>query len=209
MFARRSSHFWENNGDGIALAFGVGASFMDMEMFQFHPTGMLYPEEAEGLLVTEAARGEGGILTNAKGERFMEKYDKERMELSARDIVARANYLEVEAGRGTKHGGVYLDISHKPKEYIQERIPDIYENFQKYCGIDISKEKMEVGPTAHYSMGGIHVDHKTGEVLRCGAGSQPAQKSMCSSAAKVAAPQPIPHLYAVGEVGSGVHGDNR
>jgi succinate dehydrogenase / fumarate reductase flavoprotein subunit len=165
---------------------------MDMEMFQFHPTGMVFPEEAEGLLITEATRGEGGILTNSKGERFMEKYDPERMELSARDIVARANYLEVEAGRGTEHGGVYLDISHKGKKYILERLPSIYEQYFCYTGKDISKEKMEVGPTAHYSMGGIYIDHATGQLLQ-------------AASNKVI----IQNLYAIGEVGAGVHGGNR
>ena len=104
MFGRSSSRFWENNGDGIALARDFGATFMDMEMFQFHPTGMVWPKDAAGILVTEAVRGEGGILTNAKGERFMEKYAPEWMELAARDVVARAIYNEIEEGRGTKKG---------------------------------------------------------------------------------------------------------
>ncbi len=184
MFSRSSSRFWENNGDGIKLAYDVGASFMDMEMFQFHPTGMLWPAAAEGILVTEAVRGEGGILTNAKGERFMSKYDKERMELSARDVVARAIYHEIEGGRGTKHGGVWLDISQKPKKYILERLPKVYEQFKKFCKVDISRQKMEVAPTAHYSMGGIYVDHTSGATT-------------------------VPGLYAIGEVTSGVHGANR
>jgi len=189
MFARSSSHFWENNGDGIALAHSVGASFMDMEMFQFHPTGMVYPEKAAGLLVTEATRGDGGILTNKDGERFMKKYDPKRMELSARDVVTRAIWKEIEEGRGTAHGGVYLDISHKSKAYIMERIPDMYEKLKKWNSVDISKEKMEVAPTAHYSMGGVLVDHHTGKVL----GSN----------------KPIAGLYAVGEITSGIHGGNR
>ncbi|MBX4212466.1 FAD-binding protein [Candidatus Pacearchaeota archaeon] len=184
MFARSSSRFWENNGDGISLAYNLGARFMDMEMFQFHPTGMVYPSEAEGVLVTEAVRGEGGILTNTKGERFMDKYDKERMELSARDIVARAIYNEVQEGRGTTHGGVWLDISHKPKSYILKRLPKMYDQFKKFVGIDISKEKMEVAPTAHYSMGGIYTRQATGETS-------------------------VPGLFAIGEVTSGVHGANR
>ena len=144
MFSRSSSRFWENNGDGVALAYGCNAKFMDMEMFQYHPTGMVYPPEAEGVLVTEAIRGEGGILTNSKGEHFMKKYDPERMELSARDIVARAIYMEVELGKGTKHGGVWLDISHKPKSYILKRLPKMYKQFKKYAKIDTSKQKMEV-----------------------------------------------------------------
>ncbi|MBI1972446.1 FAD-binding protein [Candidatus Woesearchaeota archaeon] len=184
MFSRSSSRFWENTGDGIALAYACGAKFMDMEMFQFHPTGMLYPKEAEGVLVTEAVRGEGGILLNSKGERFMRRYDPERLELSARDIVARAIYHEVQAGRGTKHGGVWLDITHKPKEYILQRLPKMYAQFQHFLGIDISREHMEVGPTAHYSMGGVWVNHKTGETS-------------------------VNRLYAIGEVTSGVHGANR
>ncbi|MBX4196805.1 FAD-binding protein [Candidatus Pacearchaeota archaeon] len=184
MFARSSSRFWENNGDGISLAYRLGAKFMDMEMFQFHPTGMVFPSEAEGVLVTEAVRGEGGVLTNTRGERFMERYDKERMELSARDIVARAIYNEVQEGRGTNHGGVWLDISHKPKSYILKRLPKMYKQFKEYVGIDISKEKMEVAPTAHYSMGGIYSDQRTGKTS-------------------------IPNLFAIGEVTSGVHGANR
>ncbi len=184
MFKRSSSLFWENNGDGIALAHGAGAAFMDMEMFQFHPTGMVHPKVAEGVLVTEAVRGEGGILTNSKGERFMDKYDPQRMELSARDIVARANYNEIYNGRGTKHNAVYLDITHRPKSYILKRLPRMYEQFKKYAKVDISKEKMEVAPTAHYSMGGIFVDHTTGRTT-------------------------IENLYAIGEVTAGTHGGNR
>ncbi len=184
MFSRSSSRFWENTGDGIALAYHCGARFMDMEMFQFHPTGMLYPRQASGVLVTEAVRGEGGYLLNSKGERFMRRYDPERMELSARDVVARAIYHEVAAGRGTKHGGVWLDITHKPKDYILQRLPTIYKQFQHFLGIDISKEHMEVGPTAHYSMGGVWTNHKTGETS-------------------------VKHLYAIGEVTSGAHGANR
>lgn len=184
MFSRSSSRFWENNGDGIYLAYRAGAKFMDMEMFQFHPTGMVYPPEAEGMLVTEAVRGEGGILTNAGGERFMKRYDPERMELSARDIVARAIYNEVKEGRGTKHNGVWLDISHTPKSYILKRLPSIYRQFKQYAGLDISRQKMEVAPTAHYSMGGILVNHATGETT-------------------------VKNLFAIGEVTSGLHGANR
>ncbi len=184
MFARSSSRFWENNGDGIALAYNQGAHFMDMELFQFHPTGMVWPKEAQGVLVTEAVRGEGGILTNVKGERFMKRYDAKRMELSARDIVARAIYNEVDAGRGTPRGGVWLDISHKPLAYIKKRLPKMYAQFKKYAHIDISKEKMEVAPTAHYSMGGIAVDFSTGQTS-------------------------LKNLYAIGEVTAGTHGANR
>lgn len=184
MFARSSSHFWENNGDGIHLAYDVGAKFMDMELFQFHPTGMVWPKEAEGVLVTEAVRGEGGILTNAKGERFMKKYDPDRLELSARDTVSQAIFHEVAAHKGTKRGGVYLDISHRPKKYILQRLPLMYKQLKKYCNVDISKEKMEIAPTAHYSMGGIKINHSTGSTG-------------------------VPHLFAIGEVTAGVHGGNR
>ncbi|MCP3660776.1 MAG: FAD-binding protein [Bacteroidetes bacterium] len=184
VFNRSSSRFWENNGDGIGLGFDVGAEFMDMEMFQFHPTGMVYPKEALGTLVTEAVRGEGGILTNKDGERFMIKYDKKRMELSARDIVARANFIEIEEGRGTKHDGVWLDITHRYKKDILKKLPVMYNQFKKLGKIDITKEKMEVAPTAHYSMGGLHINHENGKTS-------------------------IPGLYAIGEVTSGVHGANR
>lgn len=184
MYSRSSSRFWENNGDGIGLAAELKATFMDMELFQFHPTGMLHPKKAAGVLVTEAVRGEGGLLFNKKNERFMKRYDKKRMELSARDTVALAIYTEVQRKRGTRHGGVYLDISHKPLSYIKKRLPKMYRQFKKYAGIDISKQRMEVGPTAHYSMGGIQVDPKTGTTT-------------------------VPNLYAVGEVTSGVHGGNR
>lgn len=184
MFSRSSSRFWENNGDGVYLGFKLGAHCMDMEMFQFHPTGMIYPKIADGVLVTEAVRGEGGILTNVKGERFMKRYDPDRMELSARDVVARAIYMEVKAGRGTKRGGVWLDISHRPKRYILKRLPKMYSQFKKFAGIDISKRKMEIAPTAHYSMGGLRINHKKGKTS-------------------------ITNLYAIGEVTSGVHGGNR
>ncbi len=184
LFERSSSRFWENNGDGIQLAYDVGANFMDMEMFQFHPTGMVWPSEAVGTLVTEAVRGEGGILTNTKGERFMKKYDPKRMELSTRDIVSRAIYTEVEEGRGTKLGGVWLDITHRPKSYILKRLPKMYKQFMHYLNVDISKQKMEVAPVAHYSMGGIFVDHTTGKTS-------------------------VKNLFAIGEVTSGMHGGNR
>ncbi|MBS3144369.1 FAD-binding protein [Candidatus Woesearchaeota archaeon] len=184
MFSRSSSRFWENTGDGIGLAYRCGAQFMDMEMFQFHPTGMVYPENAAGVLVTEAVRGEGGILLNTHGERFMRRYDPARMELSARDVVARAIYTEVQAGRGTQHGGVWLDITHKPKDYILQRLPKVYAQFQHFLGIDISKKPMEVGPTAHYSMGGLWTNYTTGQTS-------------------------VKHLYAIGEVTSGMHGANR
>ncbi|HZE77079.1 MAG TPA: FAD-binding protein, partial [Nitrososphaeraceae archaeon] len=178
-----SSRITENYGEGVALAYEAGVDLVDMEMVQFHPTGMVWPENALGTLATEAIRGEGGILLNSKGERFMKNYYPERMELGPRDIVARANYNEIISGRGTEHGGVWLDITHLPKEKILDRLPTMYEQFQKLDGIDISKEKMEVGPTAHYSMGGVVVDIK------------------CRTKIKA--------LFAVGEVISQIHGANR
>src|SRR5215207_1917599 len=155
-----SSRIFENYGEGIALAYEAGVDLVDMEMVQFHPTGMVWPEKAVGLLATEAIRGEGGNLLNSKGERFMKNYDPERMELGPRDVVARAVYNEIISGRGTEHGGVWLDVTHLRKEVIQDRLPTMYKQFQELDGIDISKEKMEVGPTAHYSMGGVVVDLK-------------------------------------------------
>jgi succinate dehydrogenase/fumarate reductase flavoprotein subunit len=167
----------------VALAYEAGADLVDMEMVQFHPTGMVWPEKALGTLATEAIRGEGGKLLNSKGERFMKNYYPERMELGPRDIVARANYNEIIAGRGTEHGGVWLDITHLPKEKILDRLPTMYEQFKNIAGIDISEEKMEVGPTAHYSMGGVVVDIKCRTKIR--------------------------GLFAVGEVISQIHGANR
>ncbi|MFL6523945.1 MAG: FAD-dependent oxidoreductase [Nitrososphaera sp.] len=183
VYAVSSSRIFENYGDGIALAYEAGVDLVDMEMVQFHPTGMVWPEKAVGTLATEAIRGEGGILLNSKGERFMKNYDPERMELGPRDVVARANYNEIISGRGTEHGGVWLDVTHLRKEVIQERLTTMYEQFQTLDGIDISKEKMEVGPTAHYSMGGVVVDIN------------------CRTRVK--------GLFAVGEVISQIHGANR
>ncbi|HEY7570556.1 MAG TPA: FAD-binding protein, partial [Nitrososphaeraceae archaeon] len=183
VYAVSSSRIFENYGEGISLAYEAGVDLVDMEMVQFHPTGMVWPEEAVGTLATEAIRGEGGILLNSKSERFMKNYDPERMELGPRDVVARANYNEILSGRGTEHGGVWLDVTHLRKEVIQERLTTMYEQFQKFDGIDISKEKMEVGPTAHYSMGGVVVDIN------------------CQTRVK--------GLFAVGEVISQIHGANR
>ncbi len=183
VYAVSSSRITENYGEGVALAYEAGVDLVDMEMVQFHPTGMVWPEKALGTLATEAIRGEGGILLNSKGERFMKNYYPERMELGPRDIVARANYNEIIAGRGTEHGGVWLDITHLPKEEILDRLPTMYEQFKKLDGIDISKEKMEVGPTAHYSMGGAVADIK------------------CRTKVK--------GLFAAGEVISQIHGANR
>jgi len=183
VYSVSSSRIFENYGEGVALAYEAGADLVDMEMVQFHPTGMVWPDKALGTLATEAIRGEGGILLNSKGERFMKNYDPERLELGPRDVVARANYNEIISGRGTKHGGVWLDVTHLRKEVIQERLTTMYEQFQKLDGIDISKEKMEVGPTAHYSMGGVVVDIN------------------CRTKVK--------GLFAVGEVISQIHGANR
>ena len=183
VYSVSSSRIFENYGEGIALAYEAGVDLIDMEMVQFHPTGMVWPEKALGTLATEAIRGEGGILLNSKGERFMKNYDPERMELGPRDVVARATYNEIISGRGAEHGGVWLDVTHLRKEVIQERLTTMYEQFQKLDGIDISKEKMEVGPTAHYSMGGIVVDIKYRTRVK--------------------------GLFAVGEVISQIHGANR
>src|SRR5919107_1020945 len=183
VYAVSSSRIFENYGEGVALAYEVGADLVDMEMVQFHPTGMVWPGKAVGLLATEAIRGEGGILLNSRGERFMKNYEPERMELAPRDVVARANYNEIISGRGTEHGGVWLDVTHLREEVIQDRLPTMYQQFLELDGIDISKEKMEVAPTAHYSMGGVIVDMK------------------CRTKIK--------GLFAVGEVISQIHGANR
>ncbi|MDG6907673.1 MAG: FAD-binding protein [Nitrososphaerota archaeon] len=179
-----TSNSWESTGDGNALAYRTGAELMDMEMIQFHPTGMIYPAGVRGMLVTEAVRGEGGTLTNVNGERFMEKYDPKRKELSARDVVARSIYTEIMAGRGTPNGAVYLDIRHRGAAYIKQKLPSMYYQFLEFAGIDITKEKMEVAPTVHYQMGGIRVDPET-----------------CMTS--------INGLYAAGEVACGLHGANR
>jgi succinate dehydrogenase / fumarate reductase flavoprotein subunit len=183
VYSVSSSRISENYGEGVALAYEAGADLVDMEMVQFHPTGMVWPEKALGTLATEAIRGEGGILLNSKGERFMKNYYPERMELGPRDIVARANFNEVVDGRGTEHGGVWLDVTHLTKDKILDRLPTMFEQFKNIAGIDISKEKMEVGPTAHYSMGGVVVDIKCRTKIR--------------------------GLFAVGEVISKIHGANR
>jgi succinate dehydrogenase / fumarate reductase, flavoprotein subunit len=183
VYSVSSSRIFENYGEGVALAYDAGVDLVDMEMVQFHPTGMVWPEKALGILATEAIRGEGGILLNSKGERYMKNYYPERMELGPRDVVARATYNEIVSGRGTEHGGVWLDVTHLPKEKILDRLPTMYEQFKNINGIDISKEKMEVAPTAHYSMGGIVVDLKCRTKIR--------------------------GLFAVGEVISQIHGANR
>jgi succinate dehydrogenase / fumarate reductase, flavoprotein subunit len=178
-----SSRIFENYGDGVALAYEAGVDLVDMEMVQFHPTGMVWPKKAVGTLATEAIRGEGGILLNSRGERFMKSYYPQRMELGPRDVVARSIYNEIMSGRGTKHGGVWLDVTHLPKAKIMERLPTMYDQFKRIAGVNISKEKMEVAPTAHYSMGGIKVDLKCQTNVR--------------------------GLFAIGEVTGQVHGANR
>ena len=184
IWRRSSSRRDENYGEGMALAFDAGCRVAHMELVQFHPTGMLWPEDVAGTLVTEAVRGEGGRLTNADAERFMQRYDPERLELSTRDRVALANYTEIAEGRGGPHGGVFLDVSHVPKETILERLPRMYRQFIEYEMLDISREPMEVAPTAHYSMGGVVVDADTTAT-------------------------DVEGLFAAGEVTSGVHGANR
>jgi succinate dehydrogenase / fumarate reductase flavoprotein subunit len=179
-----TSNSWEGTGDGCVLAYDVGAELVDMEMVQFHPTGMVWPPGVRGILVTEGVRGEGGILRNAEGERYMERYDPEKMELSTRDVVARANYTEVTEGRGSEHGGVYLDITHLGYDGIMKKLPTMHEQFLKLADIDIAREPMEVFPTVHYTMGGIKVDPET-----------------CATN--------VPGLFAAGECGGGLHGANR
>ena len=209
-----TSNSWEYSGDGQALAYLAGAELIDMEFVQFHPTGMVWPPGVRGLLVTEAVRGEGGILRNKDGERFMWKYlpedrrneyaatDEEAArwveaqstgqttdarrppELSTRDNVARAIYTEVREGRGSPHGGVFLDISYLPAEHVRRKLPSMYDQFKELADVDITAGPMEVGPTTHYVMGGIRVNAETGATTR-------------------------PGLFAAGEVAAGMHGANR
>ena len=184
IWRRSSSRRDENFGEAMALALQGRMQLMDMELVQFHPTGMVAPEEAAGVLVTEAVRGEGGHLYNVDGERFMARYDPERMELSTRDRVALANYTEIAEGRGGPHGGVFLDITHAGKDVIVTKLPRMYRQFIEYQMLDISREPMEVAPTAHYSMGGIVVEPETHATDVVG-------------------------LYAAGECTAGLHGANR
>jgi len=205
---------WEYTGDGHALALWAGAELRDMEFVQFHPTGMVWPPSVRGILVTEGVRGEGGRLSNSEGERFMFNYVPEMFagdhaetieesdqwveevvsgklatvrrppELLTRDVVAKAINSEVKAGRGSPHGGAFLDISHRGEEAILKKLPSMHHQFKELAGVDISKEAMEVGPTAHYVMGGIVVNAETQETTLSG-------------------------LYACGEAASGLHGANR
>ncbi|MFW9808085.1 MAG: FAD-binding protein [Candidatus Thorarchaeota archaeon] len=169
-------------GDGYGMAYEAGCEMIDMEMIQFHPTGMVKPESAKGRLVTEAVRGEGGILLNNKGERFMNKYYPEVMELAGRDQVARSIMTEVLEGRGSPDGGVYLSISHLPRSIIEFRLESMIEQFED-AGVDIRDEPMQVSPTAHHFMGGIKIDENSSTN--------------------------IPGLFAAGECTGGVHGGNR
>lgn len=184
IWRRSSSRRDENYGEGMALALIAGCRLSDMELVQFHPTGMVTPEDVAGTLVTEAVRGEGGILRNALGERYMERYDPARLELSTRDRVALANYTEILHGRGGPNGGVFLDVSHLARSVILEKLPRMYRQFIEHQMLDISKEPMEVAPTAHYSMGGVVVDPGTTAT-------------------------DVDGLYAAGEVTAGLHGANR
>jgi succinate dehydrogenase / fumarate reductase, flavoprotein subunit len=211
---RVTSNSWEYTGDGQALAYQAGAELIDMEFVQFHPTGMVWPPGVMGLLVTEGVRGEGGILRNAAGERFMWKYLPEARrheyaadeaearrwveaavegrqtdarrppELSTRDNVARAIYTEVREGRGTPHGGAYLDIAYMPAERVKKKLPSMYHQFMELADVDITRTPMEVGPTTHYIMGGIRVEPDTGAAT-------------------------VPGLFAAGESSAGMHGANR
>ncbi|HTJ71699.1 MAG TPA: FAD-dependent oxidoreductase [Actinospica sp.] len=184
IWRRTSSRRDENTGDSFRLALLAGGRIRDAELVQFHPSGLIAPENAAGTLVSEAARGEGGVLRNAVGERFMARYDPERMELSTRDRVALAAYTEIKEGRGTPAGGVWLDVSHLPRETIMQRLPRVYQTLLELQMLDITREPIEIAPTAHYSMGGVWVrpeDHGTG----------------------------VEGLYALGEAASGLHGANR
>ncbi len=179
-----TSNSWESTGDGFALAFDAGAMLMDMEMVQFHPTGMVYPPGVKGMLVTEGVRGEGGILLNSKGERFMKTYSPNKMELDARDVVARSIYNEIMEGRGTEHGGVYLQIYHKGAKFVLQKLPGMHSQFLEFAGVDITKENMEVAPTVHYYMGGIKINPEDNQTT-------------------------LPGLFACGEAATGLHGANR
>src|SRR5512136_173195 len=177
-----STNSSSGTGDGFAIGYRAGAELIDMEMIQFHPTGAVFPYDARGRLVTEAVRGEGGLLLNNKGERFMKNYDPQRMELSTRDVVARAIATEIQQGRGSPNGGVYLDVTHLPREQIETRLPVMLEQFLKF-GVDIRVTPMEVAPTAHHIMGGLRITPECRTTL--------------------------PGLFACGEAAGGVHGANR
>ncbi|MBM6590613.1 FAD-dependent oxidoreductase [Brevibacterium sp. RIT 803] len=184
IWRRTSSRRDENTGDSFRLAVEAGARLRDAELVQFHPSGIIEPENAAGTLVSEAARGEGGILRNGLGERFMERYDPERMELSTRDRVALAAYTEIAEGRGTENGGIWLDVSHLPRETIMNRLPRVFQTMMETQMLDITQSPIEIAPTAHYSMGGVWVD--------------PVEHST-----------DVEGLWAIGEASSGLHGANR
>ena len=177
-----TSNTFQKNGDGFAIAYRAGASLIDMEQIQFHPTGMVAPESKKGVLVTEAVRAEGGKLINTDGERFMSKYSPEKMELSTRDVVARSIYQEIIEGRGTENGGVYLDISHLDDDYIDEKLETMVLQFEN-VGVDIKHGPIEVAPTAHHFMGGLKINPDASSSLK--------------------------NLFGAGEVCGGVHGANR
>ena len=206
-----TSNSWEYTGDGHALAYDAGAELIDMEFVQFHPTGMVWPPSVRGILVTEGVRGEGGVLKNSEGERFLFRYmpdmfkgdfadseaeadawvkgdrkkNRRPPELLTRDVVAKAITKEIAEGRGSPHGGVYLDIASKQSpDYIKKKLPSMYHQFKELAHVDITKDSMEIGPTIHYVMGGVKVDAETQEST-------------------------VPGLFAAGEVGGGMHGANR
>ena len=157
-----TSNSWEGTGDGVGMGYEAGAEILDPEMVQFHPTGMVWPPGVKGILVTEAVRGEGGYLTNGDGKRFMLEYDPKKKELSSRDVVARSIYKEVQAGRGTEHGGANLDVRHLGADRIKKKLPSMYEQFLRLADVDITRQPMEVAPTIHYAMGGVRVEAETG-----------------------------------------------
>ena len=206
-----TSNSWEYTGDGHALAYDAGAELIDMEFVQFHPTGMVWPPSVRGILVTEGVRGEGGVLRNSAGERFMFRYmpdmfkgdfaeteaeadawvkgerkkNRRPPELLTRDVVARAITREIAEGRGSPHGGVFLDIASKQSpDFIKQKLPSMYHQFKELAHVDITKDAMEIGPTTHYVMGGVKVDAETQESTLSG-------------------------LFAAGEVAGGMHGANR
>ncbi|WP_425953374.1 L-aspartate oxidase [Xylanimonas sp. McL0601] len=184
IWRRTSSRRDENTGDSFRLAADAGARLRDAELVQFHPSGLIEPENAAGTLVSEAARGEGGVLLNNHGARFMARYDPERMELSTRNRVALASYTEIKEGRGTRAGGVWLDLSHLPRQTILTRLPRVHQTLLDLQALDVTRDPIEVAPTAHYSMGGVWVrpeDHSTD----------------------------VDGLFAIGEAASGLHGANR
>ncbi|MEW5884333.1 MAG: fumarate reductase/succinate dehydrogenase flavoprotein subunit [Armatimonadota bacterium] len=206
---RFTSNSWESTGDGLVMAYEAGAELMDVEFMQFHPTGMIWPPGMRGVLVTEGVRGEGGILRNSNGERFMfnhvpdfyrgetaetpeeaarwvddKKNNRRPPELLPRDVVARAIYKEVKEGRGSEHGGVYLDVSHKGEGYIKKKLPSMYDQFLHLGDVDITRQPMDVYPTVHYAMGGLRADPDSCETSLRG-------------------------LFACGEVACGLHGANR